>query len=194
MLVIAMQAVAIAPPSVQIIEQIHNSSRGDNVSEIQSLKSVIQDQKTAIGHWNNTAIGFVTLAFFAAGGLVLTSFVLKHKNKSLEDTQDNLASLIENQNAADREEFRLSLAKINQQAEEARDRAAQATLELAKFKTPRNLTSAQQARIVAKAVRFRGTTFDVAASNSKEPLDLVTMIEEALTKAGWKELIEYRII
>ena len=35
---------------------------------------------------------------------------------------------------------------------------------------------------------FAGTTFDFASTNSKEPMNLLGQIEDALIAAGWKEV------
>lgn len=184
-------------------------SRGGNVSEIQALKSDIERQKINIGRWDNATIVFVTLAFVAAGGLVITSIALKRKHESLEISQDRLAALIEDLRETDSkatdlriadagrkaseaeakaEGFRLSIATANRQAEEAKERAVQAELQLAKFKTPRTLSLEQQKRISEKLKGFAGTQFDVALLMDPECQNLLPQIENALKAAGWVEI------
>jgi hypothetical protein len=140
---------------------------------------------------------------------LLTSVGLKRKNDALEKTQGDLASLIEKQDEANSkltdaaiaeagtkaaeaeakaEGFRLNIAEANQQAEEAKDRAAQASLELAKFKAPRILTLEQQGRISEKLKPFAGKQFDVALTTDPETQDLLLQIETALKAAGWIEI------
>lgn len=81
--------------------------------------------------------------------------------------------------------------KIETELERQKERTAvaeRALLELQEHNRPRHLTADQQARITTKAKSFAGTTFDIAASNSREPLDLVIAIEDTLVGAGWTEL------
>ena len=205
----AMQAAVIAATSAHATKQAQNGLEEKSASEIQSLRSDIQQQKSNISRWNNATIAFVTLAFLAAGGLVVTSFGLKHKNKILEDAQDQLASAIEKQNELDSqatalliadasakaaaaetktEGFRLNIAEANRQAEEAKERAAQANLELAKFKAPRTLSPEQQKRVSDNLKLFAGAQFDMALNTDPESQDLLPQIEDALKASGWDEL------
>ncbi len=86
------------------------------------------------------------------------------------------------------EGFRLDIAKANQRAEEAKERAAQANLELARFKAPRTLSPEQQKQISEKLKTFAGRQFDVAILVEPEPQDLLLQVENALTAAGWIEI------
>jgi hypothetical protein len=84
----------------------------------------------------------------------------------------------------------LELADLGKIADEAKARAAEATLELAKFKAPRVLTEEQRGRIVDKLKpQFSGTEYDITISNSEpEILSLVFAIELVLSTAEWTEL------
>jgi hypothetical protein len=86
------------------------------------------------------------------------------------------------------EYLKRDLAATNERAAHAEERAAQASLELAKFKTPRNLSPEQQTRISEKLKAFAGKQFDVALILEPEPEGLLPQIEDALKSAGWLEL------
>ena len=172
--------------------------------DIQSLTTRVQELSSKVDWWNNAVIVSLVFAAFAAalvGGATYKAFrrakqlaaaqndlssakesqlkkELKDKDLQISGIQDDTAKATRNAAEAETkaEGFRLSIATANKQAEEAKERAAQAALELAKFKTPRTLTPEQRKRISAKAKPFAGTTFDVAASDSKEPIDLVVAI------------------
>jgi hypothetical protein len=84
-------------------------------------------------------------------------------------------------------QFNLELGRQKERTAKAEQAASDAALALAKFKQWRVLSQTQQAEIAAKVKPFF-STFDVAASNTSEPLTLVTQIEDSLSAAGWKQL------
>src|SRR5882762_2863815 len=59
------------------------------------------------------------------------------------------------------ESFRLDIAKANESAQQAEARAAEANLELARFKAPRTLSPAQQAKIATRLRAFAPQTVDI---------------------------------
>jgi len=80
------------------------------------------------------------------------------------------------------------IAESNERAANAEQKAAEAKLALEKYKAPRILTKEGQSRITFKMAQFSGVTFDIAATTSKESLNLVEQIESALTSAKWTQL------
>jgi hypothetical protein len=80
---------------------------------------------------------------------------------------------------------RASIAEANARAAEANQHAQETTLEFAKFKPPRSLTSDQQAAIAEQAKPFAGTPFVVYTQPESEPLNLADQISNALIAAGW---------
>jgi hypothetical protein len=69
----------------------------------------------------------------------------------------------------------------------ANERAANAELELIKFKAPRRLTSAQHVEIREKLKQFSGTHFDTGmASGSGEQADFIWQLGPILMEAGWQ--------
>ena len=81
--------------------------------------------------------------------------------------------------------YKLKTAKDISEANAAR--AAEARLELEKFKAPNILSSEQRKRIADKLKSFGGVQFDGAWTNLDPEIDLLfTAIEETLVSAGWK--------
>lgn len=79
----------------------------------------------------------------------------------------------------------LQIAELSTQAAEANARAAQAQLELAKFKAPRILGENEQARVASKIQPFAGSPFVMTVSFTPEATALLVQIEAALTSGGW---------
>lgn len=75
-------------------------------------------------------------------------------------------------------------ALANERAAEANARALEAQLALEKYKTPRSLSSEQQARITAKMKAFAGTPFDFLIQADPEPIGLMEQIGTALSASG----------
>jgi hypothetical protein len=82
----------------------------------------------------------------------------------------------------------LALARFGESAllAEARERADEAELELAKIKTPRMLTPEAQRRVAAKLRQFAGQEFaGQVAPGSDDARPLWETLDKALTAAGW---------
>jgi hypothetical protein len=103
-------------------------------------------------------------------------------NKLLKGKDERIAGL--NKDAT---EAKQGIATAQAESAKATERAAQANLELAKFKAPRSLTAEQQGRITEKLKGFAGKQFDVALLAEPEPQDLLVRIEDAITAAGWSQ-------
>jgi len=69
---------------------------------------------------------------------------------------------------------------------EARERANEAELELARLKTPRMLTPEQQRRVAAKLEKFAGQEFEgQVAPGSEDARPLLEALDKALSAAQW---------
>jgi hypothetical protein len=82
----------------------------------------------------------------------------------------------------------LALARFGESAllAEARERADEAELELAKIKTPRMLTPEAQRRVAAKVKQFAGQEFaGQVAPGSDDARPLWETLDKALAAAGW---------
>jgi hypothetical protein len=91
------------------------------------------------------------------------------------------------------EGFRLDIAKSNEAAAQAQAQvagamaeAARANLELAKLKTPRNLTPEQREQIRVAISQFSGTPYDIWVSTDSDSAVLMEQIDAALRTAGWE--------
>lgn len=91
------------------------------------------------------------------------------------------------------EGFKADIAKANEGAAQAQAQvagataeAAKANLELARLKTPRTLSRAQQERIVARIAAFSGTPYDLWVSTDSDSTELMELIDTALNEAKWQ--------
>ena len=85
------------------------------------------------------------------------------------------------------ERLKKEIATTNLRAEQANAEAAKANLELERLKAPRKLTLDQQERILHKAKRFIGTTFEVVTFPwEPEASGFASTIANVLVRAGWK--------
>jgi hypothetical protein len=93
-----------------------------------------------------------------------------------------LQTVLEAENLAQQQE----IAKANATAAQAQQRAAEATLELARMKAPRTLTAEP---IVSMIKPFAGTPFDVGlVQGDAEAADFMLVLEGVLKAAGWREV------
>ncbi len=164
---------------VHVSEQ--STPEGEKVSDIESLVFRVQQLNQSLDWWNTAMVYALVFTALAAIAVVLTTRIALTRAKQLADAQELLIHAKDEQLALDLRDKDLKIAEANQRADEAK-------VELAKFKAPRTLTAEQQARIASSLRQFPQTTFDVATSNAKEPINLVAKIEETLETVGWKEL------
>jgi hypothetical protein len=68
---------------------------------------------------------------------------------------------------------------------EANARAAEAQLELEKFRASRKLDTAQEARFISAVISFAGTPFDITVTLESEPQGFAAQIAALLESAGW---------
>jgi len=86
-------------------------------------------------------------------------------------------------------QFHLDSEEAKAQAAQAEQRAAEASLELAKLKAPRTLRPEQQNRIIAKLNPFGGTKFDIGLMPSDPEAEmLLTVVESMLSTARWEQI------
>jgi hypothetical protein len=122
--------------------------------------------------WENAMVVFLIIAgLFALVAGVATWAVVHLQRIEIAKSEDDL------------ERYKLNTAK---EISEANARAAEARLELEKFKLPRDLSAEQLGKLTATVSKFSGTIFDVgAASTDPEHLFLLSQIVYALKDAGW---------
>jgi hypothetical protein len=87
--------------------------------------------------------------------------------------------------SAKAESFRLDIAQSNERAANAEERAAEATLALAKLKAPRVLPPVALERMKRDLTAFKGTPFDLYVSTDSEAVALMNAVERALSDCGW---------
>jgi len=81
------------------------------------------------------------------------------------------------------------IATAANEAAQANARAAEANLELARYRAPRNLSEMQRALISEKTKQFAGTKFDTAFANAdSEQAVFLSQIEATIKQAGWKQI------
>jgi hypothetical protein len=184
---------------------------GENVSEIQSLALRVQHLNKSLDWWNAAMVWALVFVAVAAVAVVVTTRIALMRAKQVADAQEQLIQAKDKQLALDlkdrdlmiaeasgnaaaaqakAEGFRLEIAESNTRAEEAKERAAKANLELQRFKAPRTLSPAQQARIAAKLKAFVGILYDggIGPKGDPEPLYIFRSIHSALSSAGWTQI------
>lgn len=88
---------------------------------------------------------------------------------------------------ADMARLQLDTAQTVERAALLEKEAAEARLELARLKLPRNLTVEQQDQISQIARQFPGTPFVLTIFNDPEAISLMGQIEDSLVAGGWIE-------
>lgn len=121
--------------------------------------------------WENVMLASLALAaVFAALVGVATYCVVQLQRAEIAEAKE------------ESERYKLD---VERKISEADARAAEAKLELAKFKEPRSISAAQAETMSREMLPFSGTTFEFASANESEPLSVVDAVENALIKAGW---------
>jgi hypothetical protein len=78
------------------------------------------------------------------------------------------------------------IASLQLQAAKANERAAQAQLELEKYKAPRVISESQWAAFIAAVQPSAGQEYMLSVASGEEPASLVCSIDNLLKEAGWK--------
>jgi hypothetical protein len=160
------------------------NSKGENVSEIQSLAAEVNNLTGSVNWWHTTIVVMIIVAAIVAVVIGATQWIALKKAEQLADKQALLSSAKEKQLALDLKDKDSQIAEANARAEEAKLKTARLELALAKFKAPRRLTQNQRAKLVASLKEFSGTAFDISASIN-ETLIFALDIESTRTEAGW---------
>ncbi len=121
--------------------------------------------------WENAmVVSLIIAGFFALIAGAATWAVVRLQRVEISESKEEL------------DRYKLETAK---EISEANARAAEAQLELEKFKAPRKLDESQVARVKALAARFPGTPFDVSVNLESEPQNFAAQIGSLLESAGW---------
>lgn len=86
------------------------------------------------------------------------------------------------------EALRLDIATSSERAAKAEQHAAEANLELARLRDPRNLLPEQQDRVIAALRKFPGQKFSFSVYPDPEPLALLRVIDALLKSASWERV------
>jgi hypothetical protein len=145
----------------------------------EELTAAISALENSIARLDAWVIFFGVLVIIGVLGETLQGYrhwVLDKRLRTLRETESQM--------------HEADLAKLRSDTANADARAAEAKLELAKFKAPRTLNSGQLAHITVALTRFAKTQFDVAVGpmGDPEPDVLGTAISSALTNAGWQQI------
>ena len=122
--------------------------------------------------WNNLIVGLAALAgAFALLAAIATYIAFQLQKQEAIDSANTFAR------------YKL---ETGERIAEADARALEAQVQLAKFKSPRNMTPDQQSRLVEKLARFKGTRFDMAlVVGDPEAALFLGQISKTLQLAGW---------
>lgn len=85
----------------------------------------------------------------------------------------------------DAERFRAQIANATKRASEADEKAAQARLDLAKYKAWRILTPQQEESIRATLKSFSGSPYDLGVDPTPEAINLLVRIDNVVKSSGW---------
>lgn len=77
------------------------------------------------------------------------------------------------------------IAELGNETAVANERAAAATLEIEKLRTPRLLNAEQQERILNKIRDLIPLSYDIAVVDEAEPINLMNSLDTVLNWAGW---------
>lgn len=150
---------------------------------IESLTRRAGDLNNAVDSWNSAMILSLVLAALAAIAVVVTTRLALVRTKQLSETQAELLKAKDDQLALDLKEKDLRIAEAN-------ERANTASLELAKFKSPRSLSAEQISLLVSAMGKFGNIQFDGAVGpvNDPEPMVFFDQIAKGLSAAGWRQI------
>jgi hypothetical protein len=130
--------------------------------------------------WDGFAFWFTVIGVFLTFMGGMASIVARRYARELATEKANVVRVRE-------EQTKLEIENAKRAAAEADARAAEANLELAKFKAPRQLSSEQSNRITESIKKWSGTRFTLAVFNDPEAIAFMSQIETALLSAGWIE-------
>lgn len=163
------------------------------MSNIQILADRARDLSPSIDWWNAAMIWALVAAAIAAIAVVVTTRIALQRTKQFADAQAELSKLKEDTLQADLREKDLKIAKANQNAGEANERAgkfekeaARGTAENLRLEAaiePRRLTERQQ-QALAELTAFAGQTIGIKSySSDTEGLVLASQVMDALRRS-----------
>ncbi|MHB8485505.1 MAG: hypothetical protein ACYDCM_07230 [Candidatus Acidiferrales bacterium] len=157
------------------------------MSDIQSLNSDAQRLADKVDFWNRWNIAFITLAFLAAAGLVVTSFALRSRNARLASAQERLIKTKDSLASLEISKANLLAGQANERAGKSEREAAkltEANLRLEATVAPRRLSDSQQ-KSLEKLTEFAGKVVEIKSySGDTEGAILATQILDALQRSG----------
>jgi hypothetical protein len=136
-------------------------------------KAELEAALNALDIW---IIMFGILVAIGAVGTPIAGYLHWRRGNQLQELQ-----------TAENLELQQGIARLRAESAEANARAAEASLELAKFRAPRSITAEQQTTIAEKLSRFEGTHFDMAVIPADpEAASFLGQISKTMQLAGWK--------
>lgn len=109
--------------------------------------------------------------------------IFKEKDGQIAKVQVDASNAL-----AAQQKVEIELDKQRVRTANAEKAASDAALALAKFKEPRSLSPAQQAKFVTGARPFAGQNFALAVFPDPEPQALARKIDELLKSSGWNRV------
>jgi hypothetical protein len=144
--------------------------------------------------WLFDRASFALIASLVVGAIATTLIVwmgiVKEHHWDLARDASNLRIAELNKDTAkislEAESARADIANANERAALAEQKAAEANLALAKITTPRSLTAEQRQHLVESLKTFSKTPFDFFITPDPEPVNLMGVLADLLTEAGWE--------
>ena len=167
------------------------NSKGDNVTNIQALASVVEQLEKSFDSWNGWVLFFTFATAFAAAGYFAVSCMANVRGKQLKNAQTALMEAKDTQLTIDLKAKDVDIANAQKAAAEA-NRIAEgerlARLKLEEKLAWRKLTPEQQNRIASKIKSFDGQKYDLFVVNEAEPMNMLRIVDDILQKSGWKKV------
>ncbi len=133
--------------------------------------------------WIGTAK--LVAAFLVAAGVaveIVGDWVSRPYEKVVKNIREDELSRL----STEAESARAAIAEANARAKEAERGAAEAKLELEKFKAPRMLSFEQSAHIIGKINPFAGQEYALSVASGDEAASFLCTLDLILMTAGWK--------
>lgn len=138
---------------------------------VEAAISSLEASLRTVDTWVLISAVVVAIALAAEAGLSISHWI---KERELRPLRAQLSLLNE-----------AELVTLRAAADDARAKAAEAELALAKYREPRHLTEAQVEAVTNAAKRFPKTVFGQGHTNCSDCSDLLVQIVGALLDAGW---------
>ncbi len=173
----------------------HNNSRGEKLSEIQTLTERVRELSGIVNLWTSWYVCFVLLAVIIASVVFFTQFMSIKKGKDLAQTQNELIKAKDEHLVIDLKEKDLKISEANERASNADKIAADAKLETEKLRDKNiSLEMAVSPRILEQGLTgeslkpFANAEISVISLPDFEPRRTAGQIRFMLRSvAGWKK-------